>query len=132
MGFEPTTFGTTIQVRLTTKPPRALKLLILGPRPVPRGAPKVASAGKVTGKVVDAACAQRASLTVRPLDYEPKSEATNGNTAPSIPYISENVVTPSYVAPPSDGHTGGHTELPIQRSLIRGPPDTCPSLKPVK
>jgi hypothetical protein len=61
----------------------------------------------------------------RPWGYEPKSEATDSNPARSTSSVSENAVTPSYSMPPGDGHTGGHTEHPIQRSFVRGPPDTC-------
>jgi len=68
----------------------------------------------------------------RPLCYEPKAEVTEGNPAPSTSSVSQNVVAPSYLTPPRDGHTVGHTEHQIQRSLVRGPPGNRESAKPAK
>src|ERR1035438_6152020 len=51
VGFEPTTFGTTIRSRLTDAHYQASNSLINRNWGLPRGAPKAPVTGKVTGKV---------------------------------------------------------------------------------
>jgi hypothetical protein len=63
----------------------------------------------------------------RPLGCEPNSEVTDGDPAQSTPSAPEHRATTSYHEPPDDGHTGGDTKCPAQRSRVRGPPDICAS-----
>ena len=53
------------------------------------------------------------NLSRRTLGYESSFGATQGDRRASTAFDSESPVTPSYLEPRDDGHTGGHTSRPL-------------------